>query len=800
MFALSVVALVVLVRLLVPIVPEAFNLQFNPYALISLAGLLIDLSLFILLMRRPDHSDSTLWLAFFIGFGALWSGSEALERMAISPVGAMYWGNIVSGVTVYLPACFYIFVRHYTNRSRLPVPVWAIASIIGISGAMAALLSGQDVFVMPTVSERLPWGYVSSSIVEVAYIAWAAVLTVSAIVMLIGFFRRSKSEQDRRQSMLLIVSATAVLVISAFTEVLLPVLGFELIPPLGVLTNALLALSTIIGIIKYGSFSVNPADIAGTVLGNMADGVVVTDLEYLVLYSNQRAVELVGSGGKDIMGQHVDALGLKHPGNNQYEWEQLFKDQSVAEIPGFEIKQGDKVMTLDLTVTKLQTEQHGYVIMIVDVTDKKRYNDSIAAQAKELVASNKAFGNSQVAMLNLLEDARELETQLKREKAGVEQKIAERTIELQAERESLKAIINGVDFGIYMLGPDLHVNMVNKPMQELYSSGMEKPYSLASFDADAQDNVETQTDIKAAVKTRSSVSRSEYPRGNRILRSFRSPMFEPGSKPPKLLGIINVLQDITESKAAERSRDEFFSIASHELRTPLTAIRGNTSMIQDYFADQLKDPALKEMIGDIHDSSIRLITIVNDFLNTSRLEQGKIEFKIEPVDLADLADEVLNEFKAGDAGSKVPIKLSLKPVPNVLADRDRLKEVLINLIGNAVKFTDVGSVIVGLALDGKNVKLSVTDTGKGIPVGSQGLLFHKFQQASNNILTRDSTRSTGLGLYISKLIMTGMGGEIFLEKSTAGKGATFTILIPVVKSAILAKPIRTKSALVGAKL
>jgi len=784
MFAASIVALVVLVRLLVPVVPEAFNLQFNSYALISLTGLLLDLALFVLLIRRPNHSDSTLWLAFFIGFGALWSGSEVLERMAVSPVGAMYWGSIISGITVFLPSSFYIFVRYYTNRSRLPVPVWVTASIISISGAMGALLSGDNVFAVPTVSERLPWGYVSSSTVELVYIAWAAALTVSAIVILIGFFRRSTSKQDSRQSMLLIVSATAVLVVSALTEVILPVLGFQLIPPLGVLTDALLALSTIIGIVKYGSFSVNPADIAGTVLDNMADGVVVIDHKYRVLYSNERAAELVGLGGKSATGQDLETLGIKRPVSDHYEWEQILEDQPVAVIPGYEIKQGDKVIVLDLTVTKLQTEQQGYVIMMADVTEKKRSDNNLATRARELAAVNKAFGDSQTAMLNLLEDARELEKDLKLEKTGVEQKVIERTIELQTERESLEAIINGVDFGIYTLGADLHVNMVNKPMQELYTTAMKKKYTLASFDTDVQGFVETQIDVKEALKIHSSVSRNEYPRGSRILRSFRSPVYESGTKPLKLLGVINVLQDITETKAAERSRDEFFSIASHELRTPLTAIRGNTSMIQQYFGDQLKDPSLKEMIGDIHDSSVRLITIVNDFLNTSRLEQGKIDFKIETVDPADLVHEVIKELQAGGMGAKVPLESNLKAVPDVLADRDRLKEVLINLVGNAVKFTDAGSVTVGLALDGKNVKLSVTDTGKGIPVGSQGLLFHKFQQASNNILTRDATRSTGLGLYISKLLMTGMGGEIFLEKSADGEGATFTILIPAVKPAL----------------
>jgi len=194
-----------------------------------------------------------------------------------------------------------------------------------------------------------------------------------------------------------------------------------------------------------------------------------------------------------------------------------------------------------------------------------------------------------------------------------------------------------------------------------------------------------------------------------------------------------------------------------------------------------------------------LITIVNDFLNTSRLEQGKLEFKLAAFDLSDLVNEVIEEFRAGDATAKIPIVTHLGAVPEAMADRDRLKEVLINLIGNSIKFTEIGTVKVSLKMENERLKLSVKDTGRGIPQESQGLLFHKFQQASNNILTRDSTRSTGLGLYISKLLVTGMGGEIFLEKSAAGKGATFSVLIPTVKSAVPPKLRKTKTALTGVK-
>jgi len=588
--------------------------------------------------------------------------------------------------------------------------------------------------------------------------------------------------------MIFIVSAAAVLLISGVTEILLPLIGVQSVPPLGVLTNSLMALSVIFGIYKYGSFSVGTDEIAETVLSTMAGGVMVTNADYQVVYCNIRAAEFLPELGKQPIGVNLMAVYDKTMEPVRVKWEADLKLQSASEINNLRVGQSAEALIVDMRITALRTDQTGYIFVINDVSELKRAENEMKAQSAKLELSNKAFQQSQVAMLNLLEDARELEVELKNEKASVEQKVIERTTELQAQRESLAAIINGVDFGIYTLNADLHMDLVNKAMQDIYVRAYGKPFSLEEFDANVHSQADSKTDIQEAIRTHLAVRREEFSRGNLMLRAFRSPIFEAGTKNPKLVGVVNVIQDITEAKAAERSRDEFFSIASHELRTPLTAIRGNTSMIMDYYSEALKDLSLKEMIDDIHDSSIRLITIVNDFLNTSRLEQGKIEFVLEPFSLSDLVDNVLKEFKAGDVAAKVPILVGKsRAVPNVLADQDRLKEVLINLISNAVKFTDVGSITIDLALDGDKVKLSVTDTGKGIPAESRGLLFHKFQQASNNILTRDSTRSTGLGLYISKLIMTGMGGEIAIEKSAAGKGTTFAITVPAVKSS------RTKS-------
>ena len=268
--------------------------------------------------------------------------------------------------------------------------------------------------------------------------------------------------------------------------------------------------------------------------------------------------------------------------------------------------------------------------------------------------------------------------------------------------------------------------------------------------------------------------------GNRILSVFGAPI---RTQDDTVIGTVVLFEDITQAKVMERSKDEFFSIASHELRTPLTSIRGNSSMMMDYYADALKDPTLKEMVTDIHESSTRLIDIVNDFLDVSRIEQGKIRFDFAEVELDKVIEQVAYEIQITLADKKVSLDVEPKilgDLPRAAGDADRIKQVLYNLVGNAVKFTEAGgTVTVMAAKSGDMLKVTVTDTGRGIPLDTQKFLFHKFQQAGSSIITRDTTRGTGLGLYISKLLIDGMRGEIWLEKSQPDKGSTFAFTLPI---------------------
>ena len=268
--------------------------------------------------------------------------------------------------------------------------------------------------------------------------------------------------------------------------------------------------------------------------------------------------------------------------------------------------------------------------------------------------------------------------------------------------------------------------------------------------------------------------------GGKFLHIYIAPIISPIDG-TTINGASVIVEDTTEAKLFEQGRDEFFSIASHELRTPLTAIRGNASMLIEYYGDKMLDQDMREMIDDMLISSERLIRIVNDFLDVSRLEQRRMQFNLEQCDVNKIIREAMGELRDLATKQSLTIEFAEAPaLPAILADTFRVKQVLTNLVGNAIHYTDAGGINITAEVVGKMVKIKVRDSGVGISLQDSSLLFRKFQQVGDNILAR-KVMSTGLGLYISKLMVESMGGVIALEESDPGKGRTFRFTLPVFK-------------------
>src|SRR3984957_3699157 len=232
-----------------------------------------------------------------------------------------------------------------------------------------------------------------------------------------------------------------------------------------------------------------------------------------------------------------------------------------------------------------------------------------------------------------------------------------------------------------------------------------------------------------------------------------------------------------ELAEASQHKSQFLANMSHELRTPLNAILGYTELIADGIYGQQSEKMLG-VLKRLESNGKHLLGLINDVLDLSKIEAGQLVLELSDYSLEDIAQPVRSTLEPLAAGKKLAFKIEVAPkMPPGHGDGRRLAQVLINLVGNAIKFTDAGEVtIAARAIDG-SFHLSVRDTGPGISTADQAKLFQEFQQA-DNAMTRKKG-GTGLGLAISKRIIEMHGGKIWIE-SQLGRGSTFAFTLPVV--------------------
>ncbi|MFZ0592863.1 MAG: PAS domain-containing sensor histidine kinase [Bryobacteraceae bacterium] len=230
-----------------------------------------------------------------------------------------------------------------------------------------------------------------------------------------------------------------------------------------------------------------------------------------------------------------------------------------------------------------------------------------------------------------------------------------------------------------------------------------------------------------------------------------------------------------EIERANRLKSEFLASMSHELRTPLHTIIG----FADLLAEELKGPLnsdQKRFIGHIQHDSYHLLELINDILDLSKIESGRLELNVEPFKAAEAIAEAMAGLRPLAANKQISIKEMLDPAVLVTADRLRFKEILYNLVSNAIKFTpERGEITVECAKRSDGIFFAVTDTGIGIDPSEHQAIFDKFYQLGST--TRGVREGTGLGLAITKSLVEMHGGKIWVG-STPGQGSRFQFLLP----------------------
>ena len=249
-----------------------------------------------------------------------------------------------------------------------------------------------------------------------------------------------------------------------------------------------------------------------------------------------------------------------------------------------------------------------------------------------------------------------------------------------------------------------------------------------------------------------------------------------------------LIHAMADAEAANRAKSDFLATMSHEIRTPLNGVLG---MARAMAGDELT-PAQRERLEVVRQSGESLLSLLNDVLDLSKVEAGKLELDVEPFDIEDLVRAAHATFAGVAQAQGLTLDLTIEPRARgrYLGDAVRVRQVLSNLISNALKFTQTGGATIAVDRTRRGLVIRISDTGIGIPADRVGKLFHKFEQADASTTRRFG--GTGLGLAICRELTELMGGKV-TAKSRVDKGTTFTVVLPLRKLAETAAPVASEA-------
>jgi signal transduction histidine kinase len=227
-----------------------------------------------------------------------------------------------------------------------------------------------------------------------------------------------------------------------------------------------------------------------------------------------------------------------------------------------------------------------------------------------------------------------------------------------------------------------------------------------------------------------------------------------------------------------KMKDEFLTVASHELRTPMTIVKSYLWMMGQKKTGRMNDKQ-KDYIAKAEKGTQRMIDLINDMLNISRFEHDRVEFKLTQTNICELIREILTSFEIKIKSKGINLNFSEECIDVFVdIDKEKMRDVITNLIDNAVKFTDNGEIKVIVENEEDKVVIQIKDTGSGINPPDLPKLFHKFGRIDSSYTIASDTGGTGLGLYIVKLYVEGMGGKVWATSDGIGKGSSFWVSIP----------------------
>ena len=522
--------------------------------------------------------------------------------------------------------------------------------------------------------------------------------------------------------------------------------------------------------------------IANPIIGVLSQTalIAVTDVYGDIIYANDFFINISGYTKDELVGHNHRILKSGEHDNAFYK--KLWDTVSSGRVWRGDMRNRSKdgssfwVDTIIAPVLKSDGSIAHYISVRFLINDKKiaeeelhKKTETLESSIAEMKENEVALENVKKATLNILED-------LDEEKKAVERKVVERTLDIEREKEKLLQVTNNMKGGAILFDYEGNLAFVNNKlfkMLDIKQTDIEKDNIVDSVYSYFE-----QTEIKDYFKDFFSGKTFTVPEidSNGRIYEMLFLCLDKAEEDGQNNGYFFLLYDITDAKLLERSKSKLVAVASHQLRTPLTAMRGNVQMLIDESYGPLNKEQ-HELLGDIDISTNRLISMVNDMLDITKIERGDLNMKLEQVKVKGIIDSIKSDFddyakrRGVSVISEVPEELS------VFGDSSRIRQVFQNLIDNAIKYsTDPGELKITSNVKGNFAQFIFKDKGVGIPEMEQSRIFGRFYRASNT--ANYSSSGSGLGLYIVKSIISQLGGDVWFE-SKEGVGTTFYVTLPI---------------------
>lgn len=342
--------------------------------------------------------------------------------------------------------------------------------------------------------------------------------------------------------------------------------------------------------------------------------------------------------------------------------------------------------------------------------------------------------------------------------------------DLSNERDKLSAVLETMGDGVVVIGPQDQVELLNTAGEALLSVGGPTPEGVRFMEVVRDHELQRLVSLCQETGERQYGEVELLQRG-RFLSCIATPLSGDGSP-----GVLLTLHDLTRIRQVETTRREFVSNVSHELRTPLAAVRVMAETLERGALEE--EDVARDFVQRIQGEIDRMNSMVEDLLELARLEGGQDILNISPIDIRLLMEGVRDQFRVQAETKSIRVEVSVPDdIPTVPGDEEKLRQVLSNLLENALKFTLVeGDIVLSARAEGRNVSVSVRDNGVGIPEEHQPHIFERFYKVDRS--RRDG--GTGLGLAIVKHIVQAHGGEVWIE-SREGGGSALSFRLPLAR-------------------